>query len=530
MFSVGIFLLIGVSLVLNNRLNAQRTYQVKVIFDDAQGLIVKNDVRLAGVKVGTVGKVEVSQPDFRRAIATLDIENQYKIPKNARFGVRSAIIGNSTFVAISPPEMPTGQIKDGDMIVGDKGSGVDTLMADASSVLPPIRTTAEGVSKIVNDKQNQANIQAMLAQINATTKELPAIAANLKAITGELNKTMPVLQKQVVSVTSNANGTLAEVKVAANNIARASKDAEKITRNITKATEGTNGLIGDVRVIAKENGAELKDLLSQTRESIAGLQGLLVQVGETIADPKIKQNLVATTDSLAATSKKIEMLTTDVQKLTADGQVIGDFKTTAANIKATTESAKEAAASVQKIAARAETIRLPWEKRAPDDPNAVKPPAKSALLPEFTEPGLTIDTIYDTKGGRILQSGTIPTTTRSNRLRIDTNYVLGAKSQADSTQYWRVGLVDVTEGNRFNLQRGNQKGNTTYRYGLFEGKLGAGVDYHVKSVDLRVDGFDPNNFTVNARLKRLINPSTSLTLGINSLGNGNHPVIGVQMR
>jgi phospholipid/cholesterol/gamma-HCH transport system substrate-binding protein len=528
---VAILILAGVSAQINNRLTNQRTYQIKVVFDDVQGLIAKNEVRLAGVKVGTVNKVEISQPDFRRAIATLDIENQYKLPKNARFGVRSAIIGNSTFVTISTPTMPKGEIREGDRLEGDKISGVDALMEDASSVLPPIRTTAEGVSKIVNDKQNQANIQKSLEQIQKTTSEFPAIAANLKTITEQLNKTLPALANEVTSVTKNANGTLSEVNVAASNIARASKEAEKITKNLTKASANADGLVGDVRVIAKENGAELKEVLKQTRESIAGLQGLVAQIGETIADPKIKKNLIDTTANLAATTQKIDKLMADAGKLTADGQMVGDLKTTVSNIKETTNSAKEAAASVQKIAARAETIRLPWEKRPsdPKNPNGGEKATKLTILPEFTEPGLTIDTIYDTKVGRILQSGKA-NPSGSGRLRIDSNYVFGAKALPNSLEYLRIGLADGTESNRFNLQRAMQKGNTVYRYGLFEGKLGAGIDYHVKSVDLRVDGFDPNNFTVNARLKRLINPSTSLTLGINSLGNGNRPTIGVQMR
>jgi phospholipid/cholesterol/gamma-HCH transport system substrate-binding protein len=535
--SVGAVTLVAVTGLLGvttfrNGLVAQRTYRVKVTFDDVQGLLPKNEVRLAGVKVGVVEKVEISQPDFRRAIATLDIDNQYKIPKNAQFGVRSGLLGgNSAFIVISSPTMPVGALKEGDSLEGDKTSGVDALMANANSVLPPIRTTAEGVSKIVNDKENQANIQKSLEQIKATTAEFPAIAANLKQITAQLNKTLPNLGTEAESVVKNANATLSEVKVAANNINRASKEAENITKNLTRASANADGLVGDVRIIAKENGAELKEVLKQTRESIAGLQGLVAQIGETIADPKIKQNLVETTNNLAATTKKIDQLMVDAGKLTADGQMVSDLKATTANIKETTNSAKEAAASVQKIAARAETIRLPWERRPPDpnNPNGGDKSTKITLLPEFTEPGLTIDTIYDTKGGRFLQSGATKPS-RSGRLRIDTNYVFGATGLEKSTQYLRIGLADGTESNRFNLQRGTQKGNTVYRYGLFEGKLGAGIDYHVKSVDLRVDGFDPNNFTVNARLKRLINPSTSLTLGINSLGNGNRPTIGVQMR
>ena len=530
----------GVSALVNNRLNDRRTYTVKVLFDDVQGLIINNDVRLAGVKIGKVGKVEVSKPDFRRAIATLDIDNQYKIPKNSHFGVRGAIIGNTTFVVITPPiGIADPPVTEGDTLQGDKGSGVDALLADATSVIPPVRETAQGVSRIVNDKQNQENIRVTLAQLKATTAQLPAITANLKVITSQLKTTLPTVQKEVVGVAQSANSTLSDVKVAANNIARASKDADKISRNLTKASEGANGLVDDVRTIAKENGAELKEVLSQTRESIAGLQGFLAQISQTIADPKVKQNLIETTNSLAVASKKIELLTTDAQKLTSgltsDDQVVTNLKASVANIKTTTDSVREAAASAQKVAARVEGLRLPWERRSGDKtgPNGTNgtnnnnSDAKSSLLPQFVESGLTIDTMYDTKIGRILQSSNKLSGT--GRLRLDSDYVVGAKNSNNRGEYFRIGITDATEGNRLNLQRGSQKGDMAYRYGIFEGKIGVGVDYHIKSVDLRVDGFDPNNFTVNARLKRLINPSTSLTLGINSIGSSNRPVIGLQI-
>jgi hypothetical protein len=120
--------------------------------------------------------------------------------------------------------------------------------------------------------------------------------------------------------------------------------------------------------------------------------------------------------------------------------------------------------------------------------------------------------------------------TTVSRLRLDTNFTLLAGKPGS---FYRLGFHDLTERNRLNLQIGSSSGlpaNIALRYGIFAGKLGTGIDLRTGPVDLRLDAYDPNRFTLNARAKAYLNVDTSITAGLDSIGKDNRATVGVQIR
>jgi hypothetical protein len=191
----------------------------------------------------------------------------------------------------------------------------------------------------------------------------------------------------------------------------------------------------------------------------------------------ISEKLGATADTLSKTATDPELL---------------------ANIKATVANVKDASASIKNLTARAETIRLPGEKKI----GTANPPAIPKKQPVWYEPGLTGDFLYDTK---------------AERFQLDTHY-----AQVFQGQLFRVGLTDAGERNRVDLQVGQKSGELWTRYGLFDRQVGP--------FQWRLDLLDPNRFTANTRLRARLNTNTALTLGVDSVGNGNRPVVGIQIR
>jgi hypothetical protein len=68
----------------------------------------------------------------------------------------------------------------------------------------------------------------------------------------------------------------------------------------------------------------------------------------------------------------------------------------------------------------------------------------------------------------------------------------------------------------------------SYRYGIFAGKLGLGVDMRPGPVDFRLDFYDPNRFTMDARAKVYLNRSSAITAGVSGIGKENRATVGVQ--
>jgi virulence factor Mce-like protein len=92
---------------------AAKGYTVKVPFTEAAQLANQSDVRISGVSVGKVQKIELS-PDKKHALATLELDDRYgPIPANTRAILRTKTLLGETYVELTPgsrngPRLPDG--------------------------------------------------------------------------------------------------------------------------------------------------------------------------------------------------------------------------------------------------------------------------------------------------------------------------------------------------------------------------------------------------------------------------------------
>ena len=78
-----------------------RHYELKADFRSADGIHVGTDVRLAGVKVGTVSDLSLNIETYR-AEAELAIENEVDIPEDSALTVSSEGLLGGNFIEIIP--------------------------------------------------------------------------------------------------------------------------------------------------------------------------------------------------------------------------------------------------------------------------------------------------------------------------------------------------------------------------------------------------------------------------------------------
>jgi phospholipid/cholesterol/gamma-HCH transport system substrate-binding protein len=76
------------------------TYQVVAHFDDATGVTEGNEIRLAGVRVGKVGSVEVERGE---AVVGMNIDDRYRVPADSRFELRWKNLLGQRFIEVVPP-------------------------------------------------------------------------------------------------------------------------------------------------------------------------------------------------------------------------------------------------------------------------------------------------------------------------------------------------------------------------------------------------------------------------------------------
>ena len=84
--------------------------------------------------------------------------------------------------------------------------------------------------------------------------------------------------------------------------------------------------------------------------------------------------------------------------------------------------------------------------------------------------------------------------------------------------FGKIGVTDIGEGNRFELQGGMRADAFGGRVGIIEGKAGLGIDlFGGKKLQLSVDAYDPNEFKLKSRLQYEIAKDTYLFTQVNDI-------------
>ena len=104
------------------------TYAVRVVFDDARGLQAGDSVRMAGVRIGEVRRVEIN-PE-QKAEALLSIYEKHKLYDNYLFTIASTGLIQERFVEVSPmPDGPSGtQLYNDACVRGVTSPGFESLL------------------------------------------------------------------------------------------------------------------------------------------------------------------------------------------------------------------------------------------------------------------------------------------------------------------------------------------------------------------------------------------------------------------
>lgn len=95
-------------------------YEVTASFRSAEGITIGTDVRLAGVKIGTVSDLNLNPTSFR-ADAILSIDNDIPLPDDTSLAISSEGLLGGNFVEVYPGAS-FDNLAAGDEIVDTQGS------------------------------------------------------------------------------------------------------------------------------------------------------------------------------------------------------------------------------------------------------------------------------------------------------------------------------------------------------------------------------------------------------------------------
>jgi len=254
---VGAVVLLWMTFVVGKyQFGEKRGYTLRAVFDSVAGLDAKAAVRMAGVKIGTVEKVELEDS---RAKVTIRIYPDVKVQRGTKAMVKTLGLLGEKYVELVPPEMsakeaaaPEGSryLQEGERIqVTVSPSDVDKLINQLSSISDDVKQVTASLRQVFGSERGTRSMEDILADLRKTTANIQEFSYALRSDGSEvvmrLNDLVASLNGVVSENRDNLKVTMENVREASKNAELALASIESTARKIDRG-EGTLGkLVSD---------------------------------------------------------------------------------------------------------------------------------------------------------------------------------------------------------------------------------------------------------------------------------------------
>jgi len=260
---VGLLVLVGSVLLLymtfavgKYQFGEKEGYTLQAAFDSVAGLDTKSAVRMAGVKIGLVEKVELEDS---RAKVTVRIYPDVKIARGSEAMIKTMGLLGEKYVEFVPvktgkPQQPStageSTYHDGERVQATVSpSDVDKLINQLSSISDDIKQVTASLSQVLGTERGARSMEDILGDLRQTTANIKDFSITLQ---GDGSEMVTRLNELVASLNGVVGENRENLQVTMENIKEASKTAEMALASIENATrkidrgEGTIGkLVND---------------------------------------------------------------------------------------------------------------------------------------------------------------------------------------------------------------------------------------------------------------------------------------------
>jgi len=281
-FKVGLFVLVTVAAIVgayfwtkDGLFRGPGTYELNLKAPRADGLAEGTAVKLAGVKIGSVGDIVV---DGGQADIELIIDDRYQLPIDSTAELKATGLLGDYFVMVDLGDDEQATLADGDKIAyGEAPGDIDNITRQVELISEDVKAITAVVREMVEDRQNRDNVESTLANTEALTAELAAISAenrrDLRAIVESVKRLSESLEGVVEEGGDDLDEEFDKIKDATDTLQATLDNLESVTGKVDRG-EGTVGaLIND-----RETVDALNETIENTNEVIESFSGLEAHV------------------------------------------------------------------------------------------------------------------------------------------------------------------------------------------------------------------------------------------------------------
>lgn len=174
-------------------------YYVK--YKNVTGLAVSAPVTIDGFKVGLIRSIDYDYNNPGNVIVEISLDKKLKVPAGSKAVINSDLLGTAG-IELQLNQYVKSMHAVSDTLVGEYDPGlmgtVDKIVPQVENLLPRIDSILAGLDQIIN----HAGLKETFQNVNSLTAELEKSS---KGLTKMMNNDMPVIMKNVKSMTSNFN-------------------------------------------------------------------------------------------------------------------------------------------------------------------------------------------------------------------------------------------------------------------------------------------------------------------------------------
>ncbi|CAN1562245.1 Ttg2C ABC-type transport system involved in resistance to organic solvents, periplasmic component [Mycobacteriaceae bacterium] len=224
---------------------------VVAYFDNSTGLFVGDDVRIRGVRVGKVERIE---PQPQRAMITFWFDRKFKVPAEALAVILSPQLVSGRAIQLTPP-YSGGATMDSGAVIPQKRTAVPVEWDDVRKQLERLTAMLQPTTP--------GGVSTLGGLINTAADNLRGQGANIRDTIIELSKTLSVLDDHrtdlfgtiknlslLVSALRDSSDLLGQLNL---NLAAVSGLLSDDPTKVGQAVEDLNSVVGDVRSFVAEN-------------------------------------------------------------------------------------------------------------------------------------------------------------------------------------------------------------------------------------------------------------------------------------
>ena len=188
-WKVGLLVIVFVGLmfatyaVLERSVFAKPSSEYYIEFADAGGLTTGSAVLLAGVRIGSVTKVELESA--RKARVTIAVEVEHRIPAGSTAVLPTSLISiGDRQIEIVPPQTDdlVAYLEPGDTIPGSLRSPLQSLMPDSESTIVELNATLSAFRELLEDEEMKAGVNRLVAASEQTIESFGELAVRMDGL------------------------------------------------------------------------------------------------------------------------------------------------------------------------------------------------------------------------------------------------------------------------------------------------------------------------------------------------------------